>query len=243
MKKTLLIILFVLTSGIIIYNFQTQKEKTKIVNDELIVDNSKNEKEIYNVAYSASYAFNCQDLDKMYTNHEYIAIIRVDEVNEATTYREKTNQYIMPYTPGKATIIKALKGTFSSNKITFLRLGGTVSFAEYLKSLYPTERAKITRLMGEKDTSNLYVNNTSRDDITIEKGKTYLVYMNRSDDFHSSNEYSIEAFEYGLREIKHDQKTLDQITIKNNKTGSYEPLKKAISKKILPKFTSNTESI
>ena len=97
--------------------------------------------------------------------------------------------------------------------------------------------------MGNKDTSNLYVNNTSRDDITIEKGKTYLVYMNRSDDFHNSNEYSIEAFEYGLREIKYDQKTLDQITIKNNKTGSYEPLKKAISKKILPKFTSNTESI
>ena len=39
------------------------------------------------------------------------------------------------------------------------------------------------------------------------------------------------------------KKTLDQITIKNNKTGSYESLKKAISKKILPKFTSNTESI
>ena len=54
MKKNLLIILFILTSGIIIYNFQTPKEKTKIVNDELIVDNPKNEKEIYNVAYSAS---------------------------------------------------------------------------------------------------------------------------------------------------------------------------------------------
>ena len=100
----------------------------------------------------------------MYDNHEFIAIVHIDRLNPATTYREKTDEYIKPYTSGKATILKTLKGNFNSSEITFLRLGGIVSYTDYEKSLYPSAREKLNELFqGDKTTT--FVEDKSKDDI------------------------------------------------------------------------------
>ncbi len=208
-----------------------------IKGSENIKTNYESEKEtIIDEIYSASYTFDMRDLEEMYKNHEFIAIVHVDDISPATTYREKTDEYIMPYTPGTATIITALKGDFASDHIRFLRLGGTVSYEDYQKSLYPSEREKLSRELKESNKTITKINSMAKDDISIEKDKTYIVYMNRSDDFHAENEYTIEAFEYGLREVKMDNnsiKDISKISIKNNKTGEYESPEQSVSKEII----------
>lgn len=200
------------------------------------------EEKIYNIESSASYGFELDDAEEMYKGHEYIAIIHVDKIYPATTYREYTDEYIMPYTPGEATVLKALKGTFETDKISFTRLGGKVSYYEYEKSLYPSEREKFGSFFSEEDKEKLYINSKFKNDIDIENNKTYLVYMNRSDDFHQKNEYNIEAFEYGLREVNFENSNenlnLSTLKVKNNNTHEYEKIEKVVSKKITDKLNS-----
>jgi len=197
--------------------------------------------DIYLQEYQLSYGFSRDDVDKMYKHHEFIAIVKIDKLRPAATYRENIDEYILPFTPGDATVLNVLKGNFKSEKISFIRLGGTVPFSEYEKSFYEEARSKFNETIPEKKKSTMFVKNMAVHDIEIEEGKTYLVYMNRSDEFHEKNEYTIEAFEYGLREIsmtKSDSKNLDlqTISIKNNKTGEFEALNIAVSKMI----TKNT---
>lgn len=207
-----------------------------------VTESSAPEEKVYNLESSASYGFELNDTEEMYKGHEYIAIIHVDKIYPATTYREYTDEYIMPYTPGEATVLKALKGQFESEKISFSRLGGKVSYYEYIKSLYPSEREKFGSFFREEDKESLFINTKFKDDIDIEDDKIYLVYMNRSDDFHKKNEYNIEAFEYGLREANLDTSksvlNLSNITIKNNKTNEYEKIEKAVSSEIAKKISS-----
>lgn len=234
MKKILLLTLIItsLAGGFIIIQKNNKEEHSK--------EEIPKEEKIYNLEYSASYGFELDDIEEMYNEHEFIAIIHIDKLYPATTYREYTDEYIMPYTPGEATILKALKGNFETEKISFLRLGGIVSYYDYEKSLYPSEREKFSSFFSEQDKETIYIDNKSKGDIDIENDKTYLVYMDRSDDFHKKNEYTIEAFEYGLREVNYENNKLNinssNITIKNNKSGKYEKLEKAVSKEIVQKF-------
>lgn len=213
-------------------NFQTE---AKEVASQNLSNNT------YNLEYDMSYTYNLENVDDLYDNNEYIAIIHINKVYPSTTYREKTNEYIMPYTPGEATILKEIKGDFKSDKISFLRLGGVVTYDDYIKSL-KNDADKFSELF-TKDNVPTYINSQKKGDISIEEGKTYLAYMVRDSKFHNSNEYTIDAFEYGLREVKFkDSSSLSDysnITIKNNKTGQYESLNSAVNKNILKKLTTN----
>lgn len=219
-----------LTQNILLKNKPTEKEN---------ITESANEKNTYRVETQASYAIDIKNKDEMYNAHEYIAIIQVNKLNKPTTYREKTNEYIKPYTSGEAKVLKVLKGDFKSQDINFLRLGGTVSYDDYLKSLHPDAREKFSDTVDKK--SITYIEEKAKNDIDIENGKTYLVFMNRDDKFHNENEYTIEAFEYGLREIKMNDTTKTNINsksilIKNNETNEYENLENAVSQKISNQF-------
>ncbi len=241
MKKifltTTIIIAIIATVGGFFVNYKNLNQSEK---NSVISTNEKIEENIYHTEYQTSYSLDLKNLDEMYDNHEFIAIIQVDKLNSATTYREKTDEYIKPYTSGEAKVLKVLKGNFESSRISFLRLGGIVSFDDYTKSLYPEAREKIIESLGSE--SYTYVEEKSKNDIEIENSKTYLVYMNRNDKFHNKNEYTIEAFEYGLREVKLNTNTKslninsNEILIKNNKTNEYESIDKAISKEISKQF-------
>ncbi len=241
MKKAVIIILFIvtITGGILLTKKQFHREEN-VKKEEKQYENN-----IYSLEYSASYAIDLNDLEEMYNGHEFIALIHVDKLYPATTYKENIDEYIMPYTPGEATILKVLKGNFASEHISFLRLGGTVSYAEYEKSLPPSAREKFAQSFTDEKKFTTYIKNMSKGDIDIERGKNYLVYMNRSDDFHNKNEYTIEAYEYGLREVNLDYNTFSidslSITIKNNKTGKYENLEKAVSERIVKQFKTTVK--
>lgn len=236
--KKILIPSLVVTIGCL---FITQIQKPQIIEENLAVVSPK--KQIFTIESSASYSLDLKNVDAMYNAHEYIAIVHIDELYPATTYRKYTDEYILPYTPGKATVIKALKGNFESNEISFLRLGGTVSFSDYVNSLPAEGREKFINLFDTPDKNNILVYDKTKGDIDIEDNKTYLVFMNRQDDFHENNEYTIEAFEYGLREVNmnNTQSISSNITIKNNKTGEYESLTKAVSKEIQKELSSSSE--
>jgi len=194
------------------------------------------ENELFVQEYSASYSFSLSDVDEMYTNHEFVVLIHVDKVNPGETYRENIDKHIMPFTPGEATVLKVLKGNIKNEKIKFFRLGGTVPYSEYVKSLYPDEKEKFESSVSDGRKRITQVKMVSHNDIDIEEGKVYLVYMNRYDDFHTENEYSIEGFEYGLREVNLSlTKNLDlqSLNIKNNKTNEFEKLNSAVSSKLI----------
>lgn len=248
MKKKLLLFLIIATvvvaGGFLVIQKQFFQKDSSNLSDNNINENS-NKDNIYYLEYEASYALDLNDSNAMYDGHEFIAIIHVNKLNPATTYREKTDEYIMPFTSGEATVLKVLKGNFNSEKISFLRLGGTVFYRDYEKSLAPSAREKFSALFTESEKATKLINDKFKGDINIENDKTYLVYMNRSDDFHNKNEYTIEAFEYGLREVNFGSGaySLDStnITIKNNKTGEYEKLENAVSKKLIKKTNSITK--
>ena len=94
--------------------------------------------------------------------------------------------------------------------------------------------------MTQEEKENLYVSEKSSEDINIEKDKTYLMYLNYSEDY---DRYNIRFMEYGLREIA-EENLLNNINtsntnqygiikVKNNKTGEYETLDSILPSSII----------
>ena len=232
MKKSIISFIFLasLVSCISLIKFKSElKQENSNKQDKIVID------EIDTVSCS----IDISNPEVLFDNHDYIAIVHIDNLNPAKTYREKTNEYILPYTSGSATILKGLKGNFKNSKINFLKLGGLVSAEEYKKSLAPEEAYKFNKYF-VKDNKNIYVNFLYENDIHIEQNKNYLAYMNRDETFHDENEYSIEAFGYGLREIKMEDDDFTNIFVKNNITGEFEPINEAVSSKLLVKLKNST---
>lgn len=107
--------------------------------------------------------------------------------------------------------------------IDFSRLGGQISYDEWKKGL--NER-QLERLQDDDYTA---VVNKYEDDIDIEKGKTYLVFLDHTF-AKEENEYAITGFAYGLREVKDAdiQTRSAEVMVKNNVTGKYEALSKVV---------------
>ena len=137
-----------------------------------------------------------------------------------------TGEYVYPYTYGTIFIDKVYKGDIEEEStLNYIRSGGIISYQDWYDSLSQAKKDKHDYL--SKGVNPKYVKSMFNDDIDIEPGKTYLMYMEDANS-RSNNEYMIAAWQAGLREVSGlESMTSDgysSLKVLNNYTDKYESL-------------------
>jgi len=170
------------------------------------------------------YSIDITDKETRNNNIENIVIGKIEKIGDSINYNKQKNVYTQIMTTGTIRIENVLKGKIDTSEINFQRLGGIISFVEYEKGLREEEKKKLdlcsTLSLEEKE--NEFVLYRPNNDIDIEEGKTYLMYLDYDADYEG---YSFRFFEYGLREIKYDS---EEILVLNNETKEWENITNVI---------------
>ena len=179
---------------------------------------SKAQENILEIASSAEYLGNPEDPKWMYENSECIAIVKVLSA-EGRNINEIENVRTFAYTYGKLEVVEVLKSNTDMDKeIEYARLGGTITWDDFLEGRNETSREKLLREVQEIPE---YVRQYFEDDIDIETDKVYVAYLNHTVTEDSTvpieGVYMIEGLAGGLREYS-DGKVL------NNYTDEWEDL-------------------
>lgn len=140
-------------------------------------------------------------------------------------------------TTGKLLINETLRGELQKGQvIEYMKNGGVMNMAEWedtqpvnanLKRAYLRNQAGV-----DIDLENTYINILISDDIEIEEGYTYLIYLKEN-----NGKYEIIGLDIGLRKINvnyasklraqnYDMSTLQ---VMNNETGEFESLQEYIN--------------
>lgn len=169
---------------------------------------------------------NIEDSSEIYKAAKYIVIATVESIDGGSNKNLITGEYVYPYTYGTIFIDKVYKGDIEEGStLIYMRSGGIISYQDWYDSLSQAEKDKHDYL--SKGVSPKYVKSMFNDDIDIEPGKTYLMYMEDANS-RSNNEYMIAAWQAGLREVSGlESMTSDgysSLKVLNNYTGKYESL-------------------
>ncbi|MDQ4503165.1 hypothetical protein [Sinomonas sp. ASV322] len=164
--------------------------------------------------------------DPYYGYNKYPIVVRahIDSIDGGRTFSPISGQYVFPQTIGKMTIREVYKGALKpGDLLDYSRAGGTVTYDEYWNSLNQAQRDKILGLnSGQKPTDKKYVQERFTDDIDIEVGKDYIVFLlPQTSKDGTLHEYSISGYQYGLREAKGSGA---ETTVLNNETKIWESL-------------------
>lgn len=234
MKKG--IIVFSIAASILVITFISNNvHSRKNLNDDLKNDNyvyetDKDGKTILSFTTYLDLAYDLTDSKVLTDAFEYIALIKIDSIDGVDNYDTVINQYVHPYTYGKATVLKVLKGNINQEKIGFRRLGGKISFEKWLEGDDAPEKIiKIREEYGLKNVKNedIIVNSTMGDDIEVEKGKIYLAFLEYDTSLNKENEYWIGGVQYGLREVQQSDVSsnsngnVGNLKVKDNTTGNW----------------------
>lgn len=150
---------------------------------------------------------------------------------------------IVGMTYGKLLVSKTIKGQVKEGEILeYLKPGGFITVTDWEKYQDPEANAKREYLRqvngADIDKDNTYISLGLPDDIEIEAGKMYLIYLNYSDTY---EKYEIIGLGTGLREVNIEKTNIvtyshntddNTLKIKNNKTGEYESLNQYIEQYI-----------
>ena len=134
---------------------------------------------------------------------------------------------VIGYTDGTAEIIDVIYGNIDNSVFSYKKPGCVVSAKEYEQTYSEEEMNKILHLRKEngwpENYDYLYYDTTLEEDIHIEEGHIYLMYLNYIE---SMNQYEIIGLGNGLREVKSAENVYERDTamIKNNTIGEYESL-------------------
>jgi len=226
----------------------TVKMSNNISKGDILADTNIDDNQIF-LSYTTALdsTMNFSDKELLADEAEYIIIGTVTSVDGGINYNPVQKCYTMIQTIGKLKVDKVLKGDIKDKQILFVRNGGTIKLSEYEKSL-TKEYIEYIGLdkMTEKEKENQYVSDTIQGNVQIEKGKTYLMYLNYNTDY---GRYNIKYYEYGLKEVdasslssdanitNSDTETLTSneykaIKVKNNTNGKYEILDSIIPDKV-----------
>lgn len=198
--------------------------------------NSITKDNTYVIKQTADMLLDISDSNEMYKESSYVAIVKIDSITGSDNYSDLNKEYVLPYTYGKMTIVKSLKGNLKENStVNFYRSGGILEVKKYYSGLSPVQKAKFdsdaTKIkeLGEAK----YIKVEYEEDIDITSGKNYLVYL-KSDSYYSgsTNSYAIFGMQGGLREVQDssnlNSKNSAEIKILNNFTNKWETLDKIV---------------
>ena len=227
-SKICILIIFVVMLVVIIVPTSLKKDSNDTRKDIINNVNLDEENQVINVLLSADILYDLSDTKVMSDISDYIAIVKINSIDGASNINKKTNEYVSTYSYGKASILKMLKVNIDSKEIDYTRSGGKMLYTDWVKGQASPD--KVNNMMKNSkniDLNKLLVYDKYENDIDIEVGKVYLVYMYQEPSFNSVNEYVIHGFQYGLREISGDTKDyndISKIKVKNNNTLKYEDL-------------------
>ena len=216
---------------------------------------SKNEKEYEvktyvteeMVEYTKDQGYVMADFHEDYHKYEYLnknmsnliigTVVTIDDI-------QYEKDMFMPYTKGTIFVQKTLYGKdIENDMIEFVRAGGYMTMEQFNAASPKEDVEKRERLCkengGDCDYKNQYVKFQFENDIEIEAGKTYLMYIGETK---TKGIYTLFALEAGLKEININQtKTVRQLSldtkellVKNNTTGEFTSLEEYL-KEALPK--------
>ena len=136
---------------------------------------------------------------------DYIAIIRVDSVDGVTNINRKLNKpVIMPFTYGSASVLQVIKGSVP-DEVSYIRSGGMMTYDKWVEGQNNPDKLKALKAdsdLADIPPEDILVDCNMENDINIEVGKIYLAFMCRNDSSNFENEYVIQGFQYGLRELQ-----------------------------------------
>lgn len=163
-----------------------------------------------------------------FENSPIVAIARIDSIKGGRNFNSETKQYVAAQTFGKMTIKTVYKGNINANYVLdYCRLGGIITYDQYWDGLLPKEKEKILSLNNnQKPKHKSYVKEKFIDDIDIEVGREYLVFLipQKTDDG-KNDEYAITGMQHGLREFKFDKRNPKVL---NNTTKIWDDLSAVI---------------
>lgn len=209
----LLIIAGIITIYLVILN-----KKQNNSNNETI----ESKRKVYNMIKNIDYIYDVNDPIQAYEHFDEVAILKIESIDDVRRYKNRGVCFNTIVTEGKGTIIKNIKGNIENIHLYNIN-DGEILFSEWLKCEKEPEKTKkyYEELLGNLD--NYYIKYSVRDieSKNVDKGKTYLVFMNRTEkDIHtiSSNV---------LYEVKEEN---GNYLILNNKTKKYESIEKYLPK-------------
>lgn len=235
MKKIILIALVSCLTGCTATKEDSPKISSKSQDKEVKVEEviAKGYREGDNVEViqnSADLWINIQDPKVMWDNSDAIALATIDTIDGGDNTTD--TGYCLPYTYGKMTIHEVYKGDIQIAKgVIYSRLGGTIPYEKYYNALPESQKQRIEMLKekGEYEQPPEYIKEIFEDDIDIEVGKTYVVYLNHSNLVSRfDGGYVIEGFQAGLREISGNYKTKAGLKVYNNFTKTWDELQTLI---------------
>ena len=183
---------------------------------------------IYKIQSEAELAINISDSNLLYQNSQYVVLAQVESIEGSDTYNEQGDYYMYPYTYGSLKVINVYKGDLVVNEsYPYVRMGGIVDFEDYKASLNPEQLDKMLYMM--KGNFPEYVECYLGNDIGLEAGSTYLMYINgKGDDLTMiphKGALQLYGWEGGLREVEQGSKARSASPkVFNNITGEWEEL-------------------
>ena len=210
----------------ILKNNKNDKETTKVevaktevsTNDELLNDpNVKYAKEetgkTMKTTSELDLSENISKKEIRRKSNDSIVIAKISKINGATNVSPKGTE-TMVMTNGELEILDVLKGDIKDKKVKFSRLGGTMKYSEYLKGSTSTREKIANNPEMKRLSNNDLIESYIHDDIKIEEGKTYLMYLRYDKEF---NTYFVDFYQYGTRELEPIQKNAMQKALSNYK--------------------------
>ncbi|ALV42157.1 hypothetical protein AU252_14195 [Pseudarthrobacter sulfonivorans] len=180
--------------------------------------------EIQHAITEAEFIWDAKDPYYGYNRVPVVARVHIDSIDGGRAFSTISDQYVFPQTIGKMTVRDVYKGDVKpGDQVNYSRVGGTVTFDEYWSSLNQQQRDKILHLNnGQRPTAKKYIQKKVLDDVDIEAGKEYVVFLSpQSSKDGKLHEYSITGYQFGLREVKGSGA---ETTVLNNETKTWESL-------------------
>lgn len=176
--------------------------KLNIENKKTEYANNLEEPYIINEVSYVDTLYDFSKEDVLMGESDLVVIGKVTNIGKASNYNPITQKYSRARTPVELEVIKTIKSNTdnSLDKVELLDVGGTISYSDYEKSLLPAQKAKRDYLMqqsGIQKISNLFVNESIKDQLELEVGKTYIMYLYFDTDF---QKYMVVNQPYGIKE-------------------------------------------
>lgn len=159
-----------------------------------------------------------------YNKYSIVARVHIDSIDGGRVFSPISDQYVFPQTIGKMTVREVYKGDIKpGDQLKYSRVGGTVTNDEYWGSLNQQQKDKaLSQNNGQRPTGPKYVQEKVADDVDIEVDKEYVVLLRpQSSKDGKLQEYSIDGYQFGLREAKGSGA---ETTVLNNETKTWESL-------------------
>ena len=137
----------------------------------------------------------------------------------------------MPFTYGSASVLQVIKGSVP-DEVSYIRSGGMMTYDKWVEGQNNPDKLKALKAdsdLADIPPEDILVDCNMENDINIEVGKIYLAFMCRNDSSNFENEYVIQGFQYGLRELQEPNsaaaaQSAVELKVKNNMTGAWESI-------------------